>query len=69
MRRVFEELSLLVRVSRRGLDAVHVPGTRRGFDVAEVEVDGFVAIFRGDFRSRSVFGKRDVEKRENDSIE
>ena len=41
---LLEELLLLIRVARLGLDAVDVPAAGGGFHVAEVEVDGLVAV-------------------------
>lgn len=41
---LLEELLLLIRVARLGLDAVDVPAAGGGLHVAEVEVDGLVAV-------------------------
>lgn len=47
-RGVFKESRLLVRVTGRRVNAVHIPRTSGGFDVREVKVHGFVAVLRLD---------------------
>jgi hypothetical protein len=47
-RGVLKESRLLVRVTGRRVNAVHIPRTSRGFDVREVKVHRFVAVLRLD---------------------
>lgn len=47
-RGVLKESRLLVRVTGRRVNAVHIPRTSGGFDVREVKVHGFVAVLRLD---------------------